>query len=570
MKSNYYVFNILKKYKENKINDVYLNDKLGSYFERQTLVDLCKLYLAENLTYYKLYLYFVNTIDLQKNLKVKPEENVHKLFLNEYFYIDDRKVVDDDFYKFLMSIDQNLISFRLLAFNDLHGQVFLDKEYVNGTDMFQHILEEKKRRKHIFVFDVGDSFFGSANCKKENNMILYLMNYVGVNIHTPGNHDYDFGIETYENIIKDASFNIIFTDTTLTNKIYFKEKIFYIEDYCLKIKSYMTNDIEKEIKTSCKYLNDEQGLTILLAHEGYYLNDEKQLITKSIQNFDVIFGGHKHYNKIIKDNNTVYISTEGKGEYVSVLDVYIDKNKNKYFFPSILKIQKSISYDSEIVQIVNKHQELNREVMFYTAIPIEGHSWRYNKYQIIRDGMTPLGVFFTKILNKIQKTDITILNVGLFRDEITVSGPVTYEKLYNIFSLGNQIVRGYMDVNTLKSILETPDKYSGRLCTQVYGIKYKWNPNNNIGQKIKDIITNEGEFLVKNGEVVSEKIFSISTTEYLANYYGDGYTGFKNMEKKEYCGDMFQMLEQYFMEHNLIEVKNIKNEYIDIITDWRL
>lgn len=87
-------------------------------------------------------------------------------------------------------------TFTLYTFNDFHGAV---QEYSSlrhvGLAKFGTYLKQVKGG-NTMIIDSGDTFQGSIESNYNNgNMVADVFNYAGVDVHTIGNHDFDWGID---------------------------------------------------------------------------------------------------------------------------------------------------------------------------------------------------------------------------------------------------------------------------------------------------------------------------------------------------------------------------------------
>lgn len=102
--------------------------------------------------------------------------------------------------------------------NDIHGYIDNATKDEAGEEvdalrfskLSGYVKELRKKDKNVLLVDAGDevqgAVYGSLDRGKE---IIPIMNEVGYQLATPGNHDFDFGMEGFESFVETASFPYI-------------------------------------------------------------------------------------------------------------------------------------------------------------------------------------------------------------------------------------------------------------------------------------------------------------------------------------------------------------------------
>ncbi|MCQ2771509.1 MAG: hypothetical protein MJ236_06930, partial [Clostridia bacterium] len=91
-------------------------------------------------------------------------------------------------------------TFTLYTFNDFHGAV---NEYSSsghvGLAKFGTFLKQASDNENVLIVDSGDTFQGSIESNYNNGaLITDVFNYAHVDVHTLGNHDFDWGEDKIE------------------------------------------------------------------------------------------------------------------------------------------------------------------------------------------------------------------------------------------------------------------------------------------------------------------------------------------------------------------------------------
>lgn len=216
----------------------------------------------------------------------------------------------------------------ILHTNDTHSAIMPVGKYESNADVSCRggfvrraavINEERKRNPELLLFDSGDFSQGSTYYTLFKGQVeIGLMNIMGYDAATLGNHEFDFGLENMAKVAKAAKFPIVcsncdFTGTCVEGLI---KPYTVIERGGLKIGVMglapvvdglvMKENIEgvkyidavEAANKTAKLLKDELDcdVVICLSHLGWSLApsmDDQQLIAQT-HGIDIVLGGHSH------------------------------------------------------------------------------------------------------------------------------------------------------------------------------------------------------------------------------------------------------------------------------------
>ena len=99
---------------------------------------------------------------------------------------------------------------KILHTNDTHANVKDNGKDIIGFAKFATFVETEKANGNVIVLDAGDMFQGLpfANMEKGHS-IIDIVNQVGYDAMTIGNHEFDFGAENLMSIIKELNYPVI-------------------------------------------------------------------------------------------------------------------------------------------------------------------------------------------------------------------------------------------------------------------------------------------------------------------------------------------------------------------------
>ena len=215
----------------------------------------------------------------------------------------------------------------VLHTNDTHSCILPLKEALEDTMIagrggylrrIAMIKEERQKAPDLLLFDSGDFSQGSSYYTMfKGDVEIELMNQMGYDAATIGNHEFDFGVDNMARIFRKAKFPIVcsnydFTDSDLQGVvkpyITLKRKGIKIGVFaiCPKMKGLVPQKNYEPLKyldpaeTARRYIDllrqqEKCDLVICLSHMGWKESTypDEQLI-RQIEDCDLVLGGHTH------------------------------------------------------------------------------------------------------------------------------------------------------------------------------------------------------------------------------------------------------------------------------------
>lgn len=181
------------------------------------------------------------------------------------------------------------------------------------------LKEERKKHPDLLYLDSGDFFQGSAYFTMfKGDVEIGLMNQMGIDASTIGNHEFDFGLENMVRVFRMANFPILcsnydFTGTVMEGicKPYIiikrnglKIGVFALcpkmeglvaAKNCIGVKYLDPATVALETATMLKE-KKRCDMVICISHLGWNSNrgDDDQYMIHSSRNIDLVLGGHTH------------------------------------------------------------------------------------------------------------------------------------------------------------------------------------------------------------------------------------------------------------------------------------
>ncbi|MBQ2661915.1 MAG: bifunctional metallophosphatase/5'-nucleotidase [Clostridia bacterium] len=378
---------------------------------------------------------------------------------------------------------QNTEDIIILYENDVHCAV-------EGYSKISAMKKELQQNyAHVGVVSVGDYVQGSSlGAVSKGEYIVNLMNLVGYDAVTLGNHEFDYRLSRLNELV-----DIMNTKPVCCNFQRIGEEKSYFEPY--SIVSYGDVDIAyigittpSTISSSFPgQFKDDDGnyiftfnpntlydvvqssidsakqagadVIVALSHIGYeeesLYSDIEDLI-ENTSGLDVVLDGHSH--SVIESmkltdeggNEVVLTSTGTKFEHIGKLTVSDGNIKTE-----LIKTEEYDNTDSGIddyiAKINNEYAQLGERKIGVSEVDLITHDENGNR--LVRLGETNLGDFCADAFRFVTGADIGYINGGGLRSMME-SGEVTFNDVLNVFPFNNQVVVAKVSGQVVKDMLE--------------------------------------------------------------------------------------------------------------------
>lgn len=263
----------------------------------------------------------------------------------------------------LLSSCANTQDLVILHTNDTHSQiepvrVGKGKDLAGVSRRAVYFDQVRKENKNVLILDAGDYNQGTPYFTVfRGSLEIELMNQLGYDAVTIGNHEFDNGTEELAERLKKAKFptvcaNIDFSDTPLKGLI---KPYIIIRKGGRKIGVFgIITNLDNLVSSKCRkdivvqngfqvanemaaMLKNEKkcDLVIALTHIGYSSRNPEALsditLAEKSENIDIIIGGHSHTfltsEKVFKNlvgKDVIVVQDGAAGEYVGRLDIHFE------------------------------------------------------------------------------------------------------------------------------------------------------------------------------------------------------------------------------------------------------
>ncbi len=403
------------------------------------------------------------------------------------------------------------------------------------------VVNAERAKGATFVVHAGDTLSPSLLSGFDKGAhIVDLLNRLGVDVFTPGNHEFDFGPENFRARMAEARFDVVATnlfekDGTSPANVK-PEKVVEVEGIKVAFFGLTTEDtpivstpgpdlqFRSSIDTArakAKALREAGAdLVVAVAHTPFAVD---QIIARSA-GVDMIVGGHDEHLVVFYDGQTVLTESGSQADRVIVTELSVTKKTasgrtSVAFTPGFRIIDTAeVTPDPEMAAAVKAYEDkLSRELdvaIGTTETPLD------SRRAIVRGGEAAIGNFVADAMRAAVGADVALTNGGGIRADrqYEPGQTLTRRDIFAELPFGNGTVLLELTGAQLKAALENGvsqvRELAGRF-PQVSGITAEVDLKQPPGSRV--LAVNVG------GQPLDPaKTYRVATNDFLARG-GDGY-----------------------------------------------
>ena len=373
----------------------------------------------------------------------------------------------------------------IYSLNDLHGAIFEDGQEAGMSKIGDFLIKQKEKYPDsVVILSAGDMFQGTAvSSLTKGKIVVDLMNEIGFDAMTIGNHEFDWGIEGITRFMDGDDENGEANFPLLSANIYQKSKndladfatpYTVIERGPLRIGiigtlgESQTNDILASIvadyqftdqltaiKNYTKILRTEENCDIVIVSS----HSDTKAINQSLANLDgdykvdAVLNGHTHYYYAGEEHGTrsvplPYVQSGNNGKYIGKIVLDIDPETKQVTDVSASNLATTTycrSENSKLTQIINQYQDVITQanqvlgVAGKTLNRTEGTQWAADT------------------IRKHADADVGIVNGGGIRSAafpISKDSTVTFGTIFKMMPFENIVMKVQLTGAQLKSVID--------------------------------------------------------------------------------------------------------------------
>lgn len=400
---------------------------------------------------------------------------------------------------------EDTVHITVLGTTDVHGNIY-NWSYEDGKEIddvglakiYTIVKKVREENPNTILIDNGDTIQGTVltddlynSNLNEPNPMIDVMNFMGYDSMTLGNHEFNFGLELIKKLEKEAKFPIL------------SANIFYKNDGSSLVKPYVVKEIggvkvgilgltspniprwdgpkvtELEFQHMAeaaekymKELKEKEKVDIIIATahaslESEYSEDGADAVKSVIekcQDIEVFLAGHAHVTVNEKVGETLVGATRDAGRQIVRFDITLKKDNDSWKVEDkkgeIIEV-KEYEASEELKEYAKAYHEKTLEFLkdvigtatddFHPASEVNGIPEAQ-----IRD--TAVIDLINEVQLKYSEADIAA--AALFKDSSNIKkGDITYSSIFDIYKYPNTLVGVEVTGNELKKYMEWSASY---------------------------------------------------------------------------------------------------------------
>ena len=407
----------------------------------------------------------------------------------------------------------------IFHFNDVHGKI-------DNFAKVASILERERRGgADVYLFCAGDNFTGNPvidQYEPPGEPMLELLNRLGVDVMTPGNHEFDTGLENLARFAARARFPMVAANIhpprgvlpRLRPSVVLKTRggvrIAVFGLIQTEAESGLPSTHPDRVKglrfseplpAAMKMKNLRRGNNVLVAltHIGY---DQDRLLAGMMPELDAIIGGHSHTRVDPADtvNGVLIAQAGGDNRFLGRVELLVRGGRVVEKKGELIDLGKKLDEDPEIKAMIAR---FNQNPAFARVIA---------DAPFALEGKDALGSLMTDAMRVINGLDIAFQNEGGIRLN-RLSEKITLKDVYTLDPFGNQVVEIAMNAEEVRGLIRDSFRKGNEIDLQVSGISYTVRTENDL--RIREILLRGPD-----GQPLPEgRTYRVGVSSYVASSY---------------------------------------------------
>lgn len=435
----------------------------------------------------------------------------------------------------------------ILSVNDMHASIDQFPKFASMVDSLRAIYPD------LLLFSAGDNRTGNpVNDQYDpvNYPMIELMNRLGFDLCTVGNHEWDANIGALHDDVERAKFPFLCANVTIPNDVDLDFEPFEIfENQGVKMAVIGMIEVRHDdipgthpdnvakvsfkrpniVLPQYKYLRDENDVVVLLSHCGF--EDDMELAQANPW-LDAIIGGHSH--TLIdhpSQTNGVLITQSGSHlKYATLVKLKVKGHKVVNKEAVVLNVNGVRKEKPEIKQLVN---EFNKAPQLNRALAVAKTKF---------ENPEEVGCMMTDAIREISGADFAFQNTGGVRINYLNKGPITVKDVYSIDPFNNDVVVYKMTGAQVKKFILNSYRKNGGFPSFVSGMSYT------VGDDERSVWVN-----MDGGNFSTNKVYKVAMNSYMASTViieseDDGQSMFKTSE---------EMMIDFLLKHKEVDYQGV-------------
>jgi 2',3'-cyclic-nucleotide 2'-phosphodiesterase (5'-nucleotidase family) len=438
------------------------------------------------------------------------------------------------------ALAQEAVTIRFVQTNDIDRMG--PEKGRGGFARLATVVKEERAKGNAFFVHAGDTISPSLLSGFDKGAhVIDILNKIGVDAMTPGNHEFDLGPDAFRARMAEAKFDVLATNILDGNGLPANtkpEKIVDVQGVKVGFFGLTTEDtpiasspggikfsstIDTARSKAKELRSNGTDIVVAIAHTPL----EVDMIIARSAGVDVIIGGHDEHLLAFYDGKVALTESESQGNYVVVTELAVTKatkdGKTTVSWTPNFRIVDSatVKPDPEIEAVVKGYEDkLSKELdveIGVTETPLD------SRRATVRGGEAAMGNLVADALKAAVGADVAITNGGGLRadKQYQAGQKLTRRDFQSEMPFGNTTVLIEITGEKLKAALEngvSQVRELGGRFPQVSGLLVEVDAKEPVGSRVKSVKV--------NGEPLDPaKTYKLATNDFMARG-GDGYRAF--------------------------------------------
>ena len=430
----------------------------------------------------------------------------------------------------------------LLQINDAYVLEAVDGGRRGGMARLATLVKRARAANPNTIFaHAGDAISPSPmSTVLRGEQMIAVLNAVGVDVATFGNHEFDFGPDVLRRRMAESRFTWLSVNVMdRAGGVPFggaaRERIVNVGP--LRVGLFGLTTPEAATTSSAgpgiEFLEPtaagrgavgalrRAGAHVVVAVTHQHMRADRALAAGT--DVDVVLGGHEHEPLVAEEGKALITKAGSDARYLVQVDLWLRADgaliERSWTFH---EVSARVPDDPEVAGVVRRYAErLDREldtVVGHTTVPLEA------RRRPLRTQESNLGDFIADAMRARLDADVALLNGGGIRtDRIVPVGPLTKRDVHGLLPFTNAVMKlavsGARLVETLEQGLAGLEREGGGYL-QASGLRMAYDPRRPVGQRV---VTLE----VAGAPVDPARIYTLAVVDYVAGG-GDGITALRD------------------------------------------
>ncbi len=424
--------------------------------------------------------------------------------------------------------------------NDVHSRV---ESGIGYAKLGAFVEQQRADNPNTLVLDAGDTLHGQTIATLvRGESIVRMLNAIGVDGLTAGNHDFNFGTERLLELAEMAEFPILGANVERDGEMILEDH-FIQEVGGVKVGIFGLATPETAYKThpnnvqgitfvdpvvvaqeQVDELRDQVDIVIALAHLGTDASstDTSAKVAEHVDGIDLIVDGHSHEEISTYIGDTLIVQTGEYLNHVGLVQLTVEDGELTDAAAELVAAEEldSLEPDAEVQAVIDaiksEQDVVLNEVVGTTSVDLDGER------ETVRASESNLGNLIADAMLAVTGADVALTNGGGIRASIG-EGEVTKGDVITVLPFGNYVVTlevtGAELVQALQHGAGDYPEPKGAF-PQVGGISYAIDASKPKGEHVHSVMVN-------GNPVQLDQTYVLATNDFLAAG-GDEYTMFSD------------------------------------------